>query len=120
MTLAVTRERLLQGQAKTGLVGAAPFQRGQRRLRAKVVQARDVTGTHQAGNLVRRRGEQLLHALRHWLERYAEGAGERGMRVQVDQQHLVAARGQAAAERQRGGGLADATFLVGNGPDTHQ
>src|SRR5690606_22547460 len=29
-------------------------------------------------------------------------------------------RGQAAAQGQGGGGFADATLLVGNGPDTHQ
>ncbi|KAG1584107.1 hypothetical protein G6F46_015020 [Rhizopus delemar] len=92
--LIISRPR---GQSEAGLVGAATLQRGQCRLRADVVQAVDAAGMAEAGQVGRRGAEQLQHAGRRRIHRHAEGAAERGMRIEVEQQHAVAERGQAAA-----------------------
>ncbi len=116
----VARQRVLQGQAEAGLVGAAALQRGQRGLCADIVQAVDAAGMAQAGKIGRRGAEQFQHAGRRRIHRHAEGAAERGMRIEIDQQHAMAKRGQAAAEGEGGGGLADSALLVGDCPDAHR
>jgi hypothetical protein len=47
----------------------------------------------------------------------AQAAGGVGLGIEVDQENLLAALGQAGGEIDGGGGLADAAFLVGDGDD---
>ncbi|MNN56687.1 hypothetical protein D3C81_1716340 [compost metagenome] len=49
-----------------------------------------------------------------------EIAGHRTVRVEVDDDHALARLGQQAGQGDGGGGLADATFLIGYCPDSHR
>ncbi len=46
-----------------------------------------------------------------------DAAGRVGLRIEVEQQHALAERGEAGGEVDGGGGFSHATFLVGDGDD---
>ena len=59
-------------------------------------------------------GQHVVHRQLEVLGVDAEGEGQAGLRVEVDQQHLLAELGEGGAERRDGRGLGDATLLVGD------
>ncbi len=112
------RERILEPRLARQLVDQFDLGTGELAVRRHHVEAAVGAHAHLVDRLV---ADQ--HMVDGLLEAGLVDAAPRrrvALRIEVDQQHAALGRGQAGSEIDARGGLADPTFLVGYGENTHQ